>query len=605
MFRIYRRHPATIVGWLGMYLGLSCIWIANLVAAPTADPAARLAIADGIKTSDNEAFVRILDELDADAAHLSAREKSYLAFLEGWQTAYKGNLAGAITRLGEVEAQTPDPTLKFRALVTIVNAKALSARYLEAYTDLNSLLEILPGIREPETRSQGLIVAAILYNQAGQYDLALAYAKRLLLESDSRRIACQARQLQIEALHRNGALRLEDPRIAESVEACTAAKEPLYTNSIRSFVARLQLDAEQPDKAIKLLLESYPEVKATRYPRLVSEFEALLATAYWRLGIASEANNYALRAIDSARNQEPTRQLADSYAVLSGAAESRGEFRSALDYERRHMTADKGYLTAESARMLAYQTVRQQVQARKAEVDALSKRNQVLQLQQKVSKSAAETRGLYILLLLSVLGFIAMWLYKTKRSQLHFMKLARRDGLTGIFNRNHFGDAAESVLSYARRSDREACAIIIDLDHFKEVNDRYGHEMGDQVLRRTVKACQPHLRSIDVMGRLGGEEFGVVLPDCDMERAVLLANRFCESIASLSIADSGFGFPISASLGVTSSKLSGYELRQLLMHADAALYKAKREGRNRIEMFDGTTFEAPPSTTGEFDRRTT
>ena len=126
----------------------------------------------------------------------------------------------------------------------------------------------------------------------------------------------------------------------------------------------------------------------------------------------------------------------------------------------------------------------------------------------------------------------------------------------------------------------------MDLDHFKRVNDRHGHAVGDVVLRRAVLACQAHLRSIDIIGRLGGEEFGIVLPDCAPERALELAEQFRLSVASLSNPDTGMGFPVSASFGVSSTRSSGYNLRQLIIHADSAMYRAKELGRSRVEMFD-------------------
>jgi len=207
-------------------------------------------------------------------------------------------------------------------------------------------------------------------------------------------------------------------------------------------------------------------------------------------------------------------------------------------------------------------------------------------LQQTLGKKAAVTSRLYIILLLMVVASIALWTYRVKRSQLRFMKLARRDGLTGIFNRQHFVEEVEHLLLYCRKSTRDACIVLIDLDHFKIVNDTHGHAVGDRVLRRAVEACQTHLRSTDVFGRLGGEEFGILLPDCSLERAYRRAEQIREAIATASSGDSSPGIPISASFGVAVTARSGYELRGLLIHADEALYRAKREGRNRVVVSD-------------------
>ena len=140
-------------------------------------------------------------------------------------------------------------------------------------------------------------------------------------------------------------------------------------------------------------------------------------------------------------------------------------------------------------------------------------------------------------------------------------------------------------LKYCGKSAREACVIVIDLDNFKAVNDSYGHAAGDLVLKRAVSICQSRLRSIDIFGRLGGEEFGIVLPDCTLEAAVQRAEELRTAIVGLCSGEGSIEFPVSASFGVAATKASGYDLRQLLIDADGALYQAKREGRNRVVVF--------------------
>jgi diguanylate cyclase (GGDEF)-like protein len=166
-----------------------------------------------------------------------------------------------------------------------------------------------------------------------------------------------------------------------------------------------------------------------------------------------------------------------------------------------------------------------------------------------------------------------------------FQKLSRRDGLTGIVNRQHFMDEAKLALKYSAKSARDVSLVLIDLDHFKVVNDTHGHVAGDAVLKQTVAACQQYMRSVDLFGRLGGEEFGVLLPDCSMETARKRAEELRRAIAESVRAEPDIA--VSASFGTTSTRESGYDLRQMLIHADSALYRAKRAGRNRVQVFEG------------------
>lgn len=602
---ICKLHPAWWVGW-------ACLAWASTVpvtdAAAGVDAAVLLQQADRIKTADNSKFTQILRSLGENAQSLSSEQRMRLRYLKAWQDTYDGKYEAAIPQLNSVIEESKDPTLRFRAGVTVVNALAIATRYQEGYTRLSQLLDQLPQVSDREAREQGLVVAAILYNLAGQYELGLSYAERLLKESTSETAACKGGQLRLEALYRSGKLRTAGADFDGVIAICERLGEHIFANIIRSHLVRLHLADDRLDAAIELLDAHYAVVERTKYARLISEFDALLAEAYLRKGDSGQARQFALKAIRGSVRNEFTRPLVEAYRVLYVVARQQGNFQSAIEYHEKYAEADKGYLTEASGKALAYQAVRQEVQEKKGQIDALNKRNEVLQLQQKVSKSAAQTRGLYILLLLSVLAFIAMWLYKTKLSQLHFMKLARRDGLTGIFNRSHFADAAESILTYCKKGGREACVVLIDLDNFKLVNDDYGHAAGDTVLRRTVQACQSHLRSIDIIGRLGGEEFGIVLPDCDPDRALALAEQFRLGVLDMSSGDGSVGFPVSASFGVTSSRWSGYNLRQLIIHADKALYSAKKGGRNRVELFDFANADPIETATApgvSFDRRRT
>ena len=554
-------------------------------AAALDDPSKLLEYADSIKSAKSDEFAGILAQLEASGAQLSPNQVLYLRYLRAWQIGYGGDYKTAIPMLRAVIDESGDPTLRFRATVTVVNSLAIAARYEEAYSRLSEMLEALPAIKDSVAHEQALVVAAILYNGAGQYALARNVSDRLLAEHASEKGVCEGWQLKITALNKSGELQPASPEFQQGIDACTKAKEPLWGNLIRLDLAKAQLRAERPGETIRLLGINEPEARRTRYPRLISDVDATLARAYVKSGDLESAQKYALMAVDSSVKNEFTEPLAEAYEVLYEVAKKHGDSDGALGYHEKYASVDKGYLSDASVRTLAYQMVNQQVLDKKRQIDALNEKNQVLLLQQKVDAKSAETERLYILLLLSGLAFIVLWAYKTKRSQIHFMKLARRDGLTGIFNRQHFIDAASDLLRYCAKSSRDACVIVIDLDHFKLVNDVHGHAAGDLVLKRAVRTCLTHLRSIDVFGRLGGEEFGIVLPDCALDVAQHRAEELRAAIENVAGSDARIDFPVSASFGIAASRTSGYDLRELLANADSALYEAKREGRNRIATY--------------------
>ncbi len=156
---------------------------------------------------------------------------------------------------------------------------------------------------------------------------------------------------------------------------------------------------------------------------------------------------------------------------------------------------------------------------------------------------------------------------------------ALRDPLTGLYNRRYMEDSLERYVRLAEREDRKVSVIMIDLDHFKRLNDEHGHAIGDAVLREAAAAIVGALRETDVACRYGGEEMIVFLPDCDLDDAATKAEQIRARIESLS---GTHGAQVSASLGVASVPSTSATSADLIRAADAALYRAKHNGRNQV-----------------------
>jgi diguanylate cyclase (GGDEF)-like protein len=571
------------------------------LAAGADEFAGLLQRADAIKSVDPAEFMRLLDRLGADLGQLSPPQREHLQYLQGWRHAYAGEYAAAIPLLEAIVDHSSNPTLQFRAGSTATNVRALSAQYEGAFLQLNKLLTKLPEVSDKDARLQGMSVAADLYLLVGEYDLALRYAEQVMKENARGRGVCRGGQIRLEALCKSKRLPHDSPDIAAGIEACLQQGESLAANAIRTTQARILLREKRLDAAVSLLERHYGEVEQSRYPRGISEWESLLAQAYQQRGMTSDAKRVALRAVEHSVKDQFTQPLVGAYRVLYEEAEKQGDIANAIAYLKKSAAADKAYLDDVTARQLAYERVKQNTLSTKSQIDALNQENKLLQLQRELDSKAAETSRLYIALLIVVVLFITLWAYRTKRSQLHFMKLSQVDGLTGIANRPRFIQLAEAVLETARKSQQQASVVLCDLDHFKAINDRYGHAAGDHVLRQAVVACQAHLRVSDVFGRVGGEEFGVVLPGCGLEDAKQRAERLRLALNSIALQYDGEHCPVSASFGVTSTERSGYELRQLLAHADAALYDAKAAGRDRVMPYETSTGHAHESSTSSLN----
>ncbi len=168
---------------------------------------------------------------------------------------------------------------------------------------------------------------------------------------------------------------------------------------------------------------------------------------------------------------------------------------------------------------------------------------------------------------------------KLEKAKEKIEKLSKTDELTGLPNRRHFMDYLEKMISQARRHSNPLSLAMIDLDKFKDINDTYGHNAGDDVLSALGALLKEETRKEDLAGRIGGEEFCLILTQTDTEKAYNFAERIRKKINQLEI--DSVSTEISASLGVSSMK-NGDDSEALLKRADAALYKAKEGGRNKV-----------------------
>ena len=173
----------------------------------------------------------------------------------------------------------------------------------------------------------------------------------------------------------------------------------------------------------------------------------------------------------------------------------------------------------------------------------------------------------------------------TQRKNLEraLQRLATEDSLTGINNRRAFMEKAIQAFQMAQRYSHMLALLMLDLDHFKSINDRYGHTAGDEVLKRFAQTVGLALRDSDIFGRLGGEEFCVVMQYAQGEEASLVAQRIRESLQSLVFQNaSGSPYSVTVSIGVSFSHPGDNHIQKLIERADKALYQAKRDGRNRV-----------------------
>lgn len=184
-----------------------------------------------------------------------------------------------------------------------------------------------------------------------------------------------------------------------------------------------------------------------------------------------------------------------------------------------------------------------------------------------------------------VLYFIAQIQDITERRQLleKLDQQANQDYLTGLFNRRYFMEQGKTELAREQRFSDTLSLLMLDIDHFKNINDTHGHKAGDIVLQKLSEIMRETLRTFDIIGRLGGEEFAIMLPETDLQKAIEVAERLRERVASTDVVlEAGLPLRFTVSIGVVTLKEKGINLDILLNQADQALYQAKQGGRNKV-----------------------
>jgi diguanylate cyclase (GGDEF)-like protein len=276
------------------------------------------------------------------------------------------------------------------------------------------------------------------------------------------------------------------------------------------------------------------------------------------------------------------RYLALVYRARARSERALGQDDAAFDDLERYIRIHEDIAGAErsqQAQLLRYQfdSDRQRMENnRLAREQALRDRQLQALLQVKRWQRIAIVLACVLLLLLA--GLVVRQVGRMRRLR----EMAATDPLTGVANRRSIEQLGTDAIAAARASGQPLCALALDVDHFKSVNDGHGHPCGDQVLARIAHACRDALRHFDLLGRTGGEEFLVLLPDTHLQQAWPIAERLRATVSAIVFTDIADGLKVTISIGMAELQPED-SLRELVGRADSALYRAKANGRDRIE----------------------
>lgn len=552
--------------------------------------------ADASRTSDMARVDRILDRLEEMVGEAGPLQMQRIRVLRAHRLITRGDSAAATEELRAVLADQPSPSTKLLAASMLANTFAIQRKFEDSLRMLDLVLSSLDSVDERELRHRGLLVATAVYSQVGEFALAMKYADMVATDSPSDRSACALSPLILEA--KAGLMQhFSDSEASFAIDRCVVQGESIFAAFARWHLASEWVRQNRQADATAMLESTLAEVERSGYPFIIAQYHALLADLTFQKGDFGKARAHADRAIlQISGNSAGQQALVTAHHVKFKIAERQGDMTAALAAYRLYAEAERAHFNDVKSREMAYQVVRHQSLQQAQQIELLHQKNELLELQKRVTEQRAQNWLLLALVLIAGMTSVGYWAYKTKRLQVRLKRMTETDALTGICNRQHFSERAAAALVQCARDAEPAVLVMFDLDHFKQVNDRFGHAAGDWALQRVAEAVRPLCRSVDAFGRLGGEEFALFLPGLDATAAIRLAGDAQARFGAIDAGSAGYAFRIAASFGVASVDSAGYSLAALMRQADQAMYAAKRGGRRQVRVFDAA-MEADASPT--------
>ena len=466
------------------------------------------------------------------------------------------------------------------------SAQSLLGEQAKALFDFLEAQRLYETVGSTTAAQSNLISIATIYRRLGEYDKAGDYLRQSMASAQRK----QDKQEQMVVDLQLGFLATERGDAAAAVaplqQALALARETGSRRSVGSALLALAESSnarQQYAEALQHLERAAGEFQAVSDKSNTGMLALQSAEAHAGLG----QHELAAREFDIAeanvRHSNNMRYLAELYEERSKNQEALGKPSAALADLKLKMKADAALARMAKTQittLMSYQfdTERRELENRKLAADKALKEQQLAALERVRSWQRLA------ILLAGVLLVLMLWLaWRQWRQSRRLHRLALTDPLTGISNRRHIEHMLHMAVDEARRAHRALTVIMLDVDHFKRVNDSHGHPVGDQVLEQIVQACQGALRQFDRLGRMGGEEFLVVLPDTDLEGGLQVAERLRANVVAARPMVAGIELQLSISLGVAQLRHADTGAASLVRRADAALYHAKDNGRNRVE----------------------
>ncbi|WP_167868794.1 tetratricopeptide repeat-containing diguanylate cyclase [Shewanella sp. WXL01] len=484
-----------------------------------------------------------------------------------------------------------DDSYKLESPRLIADARSLrgtmfsyQGEYSTALEDLITAQQIYESLDTPYWEIFNLTELATAYRRFGDPATALRYQEKLLASFTETDQNLDANEVRVQMGYSYEALGQFD----KAIEHFKAAKlyweandDPEMAADMAVTIANAYMALGQYDKA-KPLLENHKHIIPADFDAPYSHLMYALAQMAHHEGNSKQALAYLEESQQAFNKSANNRGLTDAQKLTSEVHASEQNWQQAylelVEYNKTHAALDEKLLSDRNAEMLA----RFDNSKFKRENELLERAAKAREQQLAVMERNDTLQIVVIVLSVIILVILSIFAYKQLIRQRTYRQLALTDELTGLSNRRDTYNQGQLFLKQAKASGKPFSVISFDADHFKAVNDTLGHEVGDKVLIKLAEIASSMMRDTDVVGRVGGEEFLILLPNVEQGTAVEIANRLLSTIANFDWQQVAPELKQTVSAGVASFS-NETTLSPLLLKADKALYKAKESGRNCVK----------------------
>lgn len=597
-------HPVTAT--CRKFLVLAAVIALSLMAFTALGQTDRFELLEQAKSlrNDNpEAALKLLDQALADQQtdQYSARELVAVAGLLEMRAAMQrgraqyGAASADAQRLGELAKRSNDPGLAADAAFLQGSIEAEQGQFAAALDRFHAARRRLEGIDRPVELARIFNAIGVTHNFTGDQARAREYFQRAVdVARDAGAQGAAATylgnlSLAVAELEGPGAAM---PMLREVLQLSEESGAETTATMARANLCDQLVKLEQHDEAETTCLAALEEVDRMREARWQAGIRLTLGHLRRDGGRLEEAVDWYREALAIASASVPTIED-EVLASLSEALEDLGQTAEALALARQRLALRDQQRHSERRELVEELEVRYEVERSEADLELLRLQSalQATELQQRNMMLIALLIGLAITLVAAIGAVRSYWIttrlkrdLATRNSELEeavaeITDLARHDSLTGLFNRRAMEELGQHEVKRQQRHREPLSVMLMDVDFFKSINDRFGHAVGDQVLQGLASLLQENLRDTDLVGRWGGEEFLCILPKTDLAEAEHSAHRIQSALAAAPMQAAGDTVRLTVTCGIAAVDT---RLDEAIKRADQAMYRGKHEGRNVI-----------------------